>query len=52
MVQNGAKETSQQRNQETNERALWEQGIRKPLPKGKNRHEWKAPSWVSQVLQD
>ena len=24
------------------ERALWEQGIRKPLPKGKNRHEWKA----------
>jgi hypothetical protein len=24
------------------ERALWEQGIRTPLPKGKNRHEWKA----------
>ena len=24
------------------ERALWEQGIRKPLTKGKNRHEWKA----------
>lgn len=24
------------------ERALWEQGIRKPLPQGKNRHEWKA----------
>jgi len=24
------------------ERALWEQGIRKPLPKGKNRHEWKT----------
>lgn len=24
------------------ERALWEQGIRKPLPEGKNRHEWKA----------
>ena len=24
------------------ERALWEQGIRKPLPKGTNRHEWKA----------
>lgn len=24
------------------ERALWEQGVRKPLAKGKNRHEWKA----------
>jgi len=24
------------------ERALWEQGIRKPLPEGKNRHEWKT----------
>lgn len=24
------------------ERALWEQGIRKPLLKGSNRHEWKA----------
>jgi integrase len=24
------------------ERALWEQGIRKPLQRGKNRHEWKA----------
>lgn len=24
------------------ERALWEQGIRKPLTEGKNRHEWKA----------
>lgn len=24
------------------ERALWEQGIRKPLAEGKNRHEWKA----------
>ena len=24
------------------ERALWEQGIRTPLPKGTNRHEWKA----------
>lgn len=24
------------------EPALWEQGIRKPLPKGKNRHEWKT----------
>lgn len=24
------------------ERALWEQGIRKPLTEGKNRHEWKV----------
>ncbi len=24
------------------ERALWEQGVRKPLAEGKNRHEWKA----------
>lgn len=24
------------------ERGLWEQGIRKPLPKGKKHHEWKA----------
>jgi len=24
------------------ERALWEQGLRKPLPKGSRRHEWKA----------
>lgn len=24
------------------ERALWEQGIRQPLDKGKRRHEWKA----------
>jgi hypothetical protein len=25
------------------ERALWEQGLRRPLAKGQKRHEWKAP---------
>ena len=33
------------------ERALWEQGIRQPLKEGTKRHEWKASTWFSQVLQ-
>ena len=34
------------------ERALWEQGLRHPLKAGIRRHEWKADTWLSQILQN
>ena len=32
------------------ERALWKQGIRKPLLVCNNRRGWKASSWIQKVL--
>ena len=34
------------------ERALWEQGLRHTLKEKERRHEWKARTWVSKVLQN